>query len=252
MVQREQYADDPNEYLSAEDEEVGRFSIRHSCVELMQTLASTFKRAFLKTLLDGVTHALRESQAKFTAQDPSWWLLREAAVYALGSVMPDLRRLDNMAELFNVAAFFDAVVLPDVANAGVPELRGRAMWFAGHAVQGAAPEVQQRCVPVVKCAIQMLCNHAERLPVKMAACQGVADIATVFRHHNIHEITPAVGPAVRGCCELFPVCSDETIHTVVEILLELLTAHCQVPHSHSFSSCTTSHCRARRPTTSHS
>lgn len=63
---------------------------------------------------------MREAQAKCDAGDPNWWLLREAAVYALGSVMGDMCRLENFPQLFNLAAFFDGIVLNDVSNRNVP------------------------------------------------------------------------------------------------------------------------------------
>lgn len=42
ITQREQFAEDPNEFLAAEDDEIGHFSIRTSCIELIQSLSSAF------------------------------------------------------------------------------------------------------------------------------------------------------------------------------------------------------------------
>ncbi len=89
--------------------------------------------------------------------------------------------------------------------------------------------------------------------MRVAACKCVADMATAFARDKAlqvlatnrlpsvnanteqactylvaeQDIVPAVGPAVRGCCELLPVCSKDTLPLVLEIMAELLEAHCQ-------------------------
>ena len=114
-AQCEQFLSDPNEFVAAEDDELQSYSIRFVCVELVQHLASVYRKDFLRTLLVEARELPLASS----------WKLRESFLYLVGSVVSDLRKHQD---IFDPSAFVSSV-LPDIGAAN-PFLRGRALWCA--------------------------------------------------------------------------------------------------------------------------
>jgi hypothetical protein len=125
-AQCEQFMSDPEEFVAAEDDELQSYSIRFVCVELIQHLASVYRKDFLRTFL-------AESRELPLG---SSWKLRESFLYLVGMVMSDLRKHQD---LFDVSNFVSSLVT-DV-NSANPFLRGRALWCASQVCCGGAFEI---------------------------------------------------------------------------------------------------------------
>ncbi len=204
-VQCEQFISDPNEFVAAEDDDLGAYSIRQVCVELVQFLASMHKAEFLKCLLK---EALLLPKGN--------WKLRESFLYVVGSVMSDLRR---HPELLDYASFVSSVV-PDIGSDN-PFLRGRALWCASQSRDLPVPLAGSIC----QAALRLLSNKREQLPVRFAAVKAVATLASVVPKDAVYA---ALRPAIESCCEIFPVSTPETINVALETLEALLKVHPKV------------------------
>ncbi len=238
-AQCEQFLSDPNEFVAAEDDELQSYSIRFVCVELVQHLASVYRKDFLRTLLVEARELPLASS----------WKLRESFLYLVGSVVSDLRKHQD---IFDPSAFVSSV-LPDIGAAN-PFLRGRALWCASQVTKTRKKKKNflvdgrlcSKCrdlpPPLVSSvcegAVRLLSNPKEQLPVRFAAVKvdetkrfkGVPflkkncrkAIASLCSLLPPDVVVPAVLPAVDSCCRMFSSATAETLPSALETLEALL------------------------------
>lgn len=209
-AQAEQFAADPNEFVAAEENEFG-FSIRTSCVELLQFLTSVYRADCCKLLLQVTQAKLSEAEQRRQGGHKLWWRLREAALFAMGSVSTDLHKYEN---LFNQDQFIRAI-LPDV-TCDNPFLRNRALWVISQNTEGLNTELG---VSICQTALRLLNSKSEQLPVKFSCCKTIALLASSLPEENVY---PALGPSIMACAEIFPACTEDTIPSALETMEMLL------------------------------
>ncbi|KAL6065637.1 Importin beta domain containing protein [Balamuthia mandrillaris] len=219
----DQWESDPNEYIADEDDEQRLYNARASCIQLIQEVLQGFRAEGAKGMSGAAARRLQEAHQKKVEGDPNWWKIREAVVYAIGSVAGHLA---EHSSVFDMGTFIRAILLEDIKMDANPFLRGRALWCASQLTQVTSSE---QALAFVEGAVATLQKQDEGLPVKICACRALAAYCPRLGSDLTAQVIPA---CINGLVALLSESSEETLHLVLETVLFIIKTNAEAcaPH----------------------
>ena len=202
-----------------------QFDSWDACFATLQDQLGSEMRACVSS---AASQQLAEAQAQRSAGRDGWWRLREAALHALGTLVPSDET--DVPDGLNVRPVLDNILQNDLAAAQLPPLlQGRALWVAAKLAQGLP---QQQAVQLLPHAVAGL-GGAHAMPVRICACRAAAQL---FRLCDAEASAQHVKPAVAALMELMQSVDPDVLLIVLEATeVRLLAALCS---GQSLSKCT--------------
>ncbi|CAI6000661.1 unnamed protein product [Closterium sp. NIES-64] len=186
-TQEEEWQRDTNEFVSEEDDEA--ISCRTSAAALLEELVAEFKDEAVQGISTAVQRRLGDTVVNPTEHAPAWWKLREAAIFAAGSVADTFLQYEMEGKpVFDSKAFLDALLLHDLGPNGAvnfPFLYCRCLWAAASLRDFFSPlrvRVVGHQAPTEK-KVQLLRVAAEALSqdrllvIRIGACRALSRLA---------------------------------------------------------------------------
>ncbi|GJP46501.1 hypothetical protein CLOM_g5781 [Closterium sp. NIES-68] len=214
-AQEEEWSQDTNEFVSEEDDEA--ISCRTSAAALLEELVAEFKEEAVQGISTAVQRRLGDTVVNPTEHAPAWWKLREAAIFAAGTVADTFLQYEMEGKpVFDSKAFLDALLLHDLGPNGAvnfPFLYCRCLWAAARFASEAPTEKK---VQLLRVAAESL-SKDRPLIIRIGACRALSRLVPNMQAQDLRPVLPAI---YTGISDMLPEVSDDTLH----LALELLTA----------------------------
>ncbi|CAI5935172.1 unnamed protein product [Closterium sp. NIES-64] len=257
-TQEEEWQRDTNEFVSEEDDEA--ISCRTSAAALLEELVAEFKDEAVQGISTAVQRRLGDTVVNPTEHAPAWWKLREAAIFAAGSVADTFLQYEMEGKpVFDSKAFLDALLLHDLGPNGAvnfPFLYCRCLWAAARFASDAPTEKKVQLLRVAAEALSQdrplvirigACRALSRLapnmqaedlrPVLPAIYTGISHMLPEVSHmlpevsHMLPEVShmlPEVRPMLPEVRPMLPEVSDDTLHLALELLTAVVRSDAEV------------------------
>ncbi|CAG9326241.1 unnamed protein product [Blepharisma stoltei] len=252
--QEDLWSNDPNQFISEEDNEEYLKSSRTSCLKLISALVDLFGDASIECIVsavesilrsisqessapllyssnediqnisNGINQHLQEIVKKFSSQHI--WKAKEAAVLLLGSISTDIIGYNSRArkagkQPLEVANFFGSVILSDLAGneSKNPFLKGRALWCAAK-LSDIMDANHPDCVNIFRICCNAL-NAKEPIAVRLSACYAILKLSRKSAS-SISEINEILPNLLVNLVALIQRCSPDILHLVLDTFQEVL------------------------------
>lgn len=172
--QLEAWAADVNAYIAHEDEGSFETSVRILAAEVVSEMCESFEEEGWNAVLAAVMCHLEGAEQERLAGRETWWLRREASMFAVTAICADVDALDGLGHIFSPSRFIREVVLPDAAADKPPVLRGRAL----HCISAFASQLEAELAGAAFQAAALSLSDKAPLPVRMTAARAIGSLAT--------------------------------------------------------------------------
>ncbi|KAJ4894669.1 ARM repeat superfamily protein [Raphanus sativus] len=209
---------DVNQFVADEDE--SSFSCRISGILLLEEVVNTFGREGINAVVDAAGKRFHESQNEKIAGSPSWWRIREAALFALASLADQLVDTEDLGtDPANLAKFVEQLIMEDTGTGyhECPFLYARIFTAVAKFSSEINPGILEHFLNAAVRAINMDVPP----PVKVGACRALLQLLPDM---NRSVILPQIMNLFSSLTDLLHQASDETLILVLETLQQAIKA----------------------------
>ncbi|CAH2033909.1 unnamed protein product [Thlaspi arvense] len=209
---------DVNQFVADEDE--GSYSCRISGILFLEEVVNTFGREGINAVVDAAGKRFLESQGEKTAGSPTWWRIREAALFALTSLADQLVEAEDLrTDPANLAKFVEQLIMEDtgIGYHEIPFLYARIFTAVAKFSSVINPGILEHFLNAAVRAINMDVPP----PVKVGACRALLQLLPDM---NRTVILPQIMNLFSSLTDLLQQASDETLILVLETLQQAIKA----------------------------
>ncbi|KAL4441799.1 hypothetical protein ABPG77_003715 [Micractinium sp. CCAP 211/92] len=209
---------DPDQYVADEEDDFS--TVRAAGEMLLDEMFEAFEAEAAGPFAAAVGARLAEAAAARAAGQEDWWKLREAALFAVGTVSDQITQLAGAAGgrfPLDVGGLMAGILQEDLVPSAPPFLVGRALW------------VTARLGPIIPAQHRAACMHAAVAglaagsppPVQIGACRALAQLCQKARREELGGVAQQM---FAGLCKLLPDTTDDVLHLVLETLTAAVKA----------------------------
>lgn len=160
----ENWVSNPEQFVQDEDEDSYSYSVRISGQELIESIASDFKKDTANAVLKAIERHMVLAQKLKEANNANWWKIHEACLLAFSSVKPILQELQNSNKLeLDLNKFINEFVIGCLHASDYPFLVGRALFTASRFPKLLNSETLETLLKVTASTVQDNQNPIIRL-----------------------------------------------------------------------------------------
>ncbi|PSC72945.1 importin-9 isoform X1 [Micractinium conductrix] len=211
-AQVERWASDPNQYVADEEDDFS--TVRAAGEMLLDEMFVAFEGEAAVPFAAAVTACLQEAAAVRAAGRDDWWKLREAALYAVGTVSTSLVELAGSihgALPLDIDGLMASILQEDLVPTAPPFLIGRALWVTSRLAPAIPP--QHRTAYMHAAAAGLAPGSPP--PVQIGACRALAQLCQKAKQEELAGVAQQM---FGGLCQLLVSSTDEVLHLVLETL----------------------------------
>ncbi|KAJ2318097.1 hypothetical protein IWW52_002754 [Coemansia sp. RSA 2704] len=201
------WTDDMDLFVADEDEEGYRFNVRIAVQEILQTLQDAFAQPLALALGRAAQERSDLARQWRLAQNPSWWLVSEAVLWAVGTATDS-----EASSVPGLSSLLDSDVWPLAQSTEFPYGQGRAFIFASHVAQALLPDTASAFVGAAANAVADAQLHAA---VRLSAVRAVGNFC---RHLPANLVKPHQAHFINGLSTIIPQLSEDSAHVALEAL----------------------------------
>lgn len=204
---------DINKFVEEEDNEA--LSCRTSGALLLEELVVNFEEKALSGVAIAVQRRLQESAVAKAEGKANWWKIREAAIFAAGTLADNLLQSEKSGKkYFDCPAFLDMLLSQDLGPGGagqLPFLYSRCLWAAAK-FASLMSRAQSRTF--LEIAIQSI--SPESAPaVKVGGVRALSRFCPNVDRGLLRASLPAIYGSIGA---LLSFASEESLHLVLDLL----------------------------------
>ncbi|KAK1135756.1 hypothetical protein K0M31_000333 [Melipona bicolor] len=142
--QIELWTTNPNQFV--EEDDILTYNVRISAQELLTVLVNYSEEKAVSALCEVVTRHIEATNRLQTANNETWWKLRESSILALSKVKDVVVERQKAGMLqFDIIRFLDTIILATLKDSGAPPLLlGRCLCIGGKYAEIMPPEISSR------------------------------------------------------------------------------------------------------------
>ncbi|KAL4185570.1 hypothetical protein AMTRI_Chr10g6660 [Amborella trichopoda] len=211
------WSSDANQYVADEDDVT--YSCRVSGILLLEEVVNAYEEEGIKAILEAVQKRSRESSEAKASGAADWWKLREAAIFALGSLSESFHGEQVDGVTLGFKDLLEHILTEDVQIRAheYPFLHARAFW----AVAKFSSVVGRRIHEQYLYAAMKAIASDSRSPVIIGACRALSQL---LPESSPEIVQPHIMGLLSAVTELLKQASDETLHLVLETLQAAIKA----------------------------
>ncbi|XP_073314450.1 uncharacterized protein [Primulina huaijiensis] len=200
---------DANQYVADEDDNT--YSCRVSGALLLEEIITSCGMEGLNAVIDSLKRRISDSKQQKDSGTPGWWKLREATLFALGSVSEQLLQTEATGPAMQ--NMLEQIVIDDVATSVhvYPFLYARLFT----SVAKFSSVMNQQVTEHFLCAAIKTVGMDVPPPVKVGACRALSEL---LPDSSGAILQPYALDLFSSLIDLLNNASDETMHLVLETL----------------------------------
>ncbi|KAL4434017.1 hypothetical protein ABPG75_000458 [Micractinium tetrahymenae] len=217
-AQAERWAGDPNQYVADEEDDFS--TVRAAGEMLLDEMFEAFEAEAAGPFAAAVGARLAEAAAARAAGREDWWKLREAALYAVGTVSDQVIELAGASGgrfPLDIGGLMASILQEDLVPSAPPFLIGRALWVTSRLAPAIPAEHR---AAYMQAAVAGLAAGSPA-PAQIGACRALAQLCQKARREELGAVAQ---PMFAGLCQLLRSSSDEVLHLVLETLTAAVKA----------------------------
>uniref|UniRef100_A0A7N0ULB8 Importin N-terminal domain-containing protein n=1 Tax=Kalanchoe fedtschenkoi TaxID=63787 RepID=A0A7N0ULB8_KALFE len=203
------WSTDANQYVADEDENV--YNCRASVSLLLEEIVGMCGAEGATAVIDAAKRRFSESQQEMGSGYTMWWRIREAILFALGSMSEPLLEAQESGLTSGIGPLIEELGAEDYGVNEYPFLSARVFATLAKYFSVISPGVLQSCL---YSAVRALATEVPP-PVKVGACRAISQI---LPESDRAVIQPHLMSIFSSLVDLLNQASDETLHLVLETM----------------------------------
>ncbi|KAG2383203.1 hypothetical protein C9374_004540 [Naegleria lovaniensis] len=180
----ELWEENPEQFVSEEDNQFSSYSIRTACLKLLEDFNETYDTMAIESLLDAYNKRMQESQSLYL-QNPNgstWWKLREASLMSISSFTEFRDHIEDNPKTFDLVSLIAQLVGNDlkVSSDHLPFLKSRAIQCSSYFLnQISNSKLFTVNLGMIKELFITYVNHMtenQPIPIRLYSCQATARV----------------------------------------------------------------------------
>ncbi|KAF0984723.1 hypothetical protein FDP41_000622 [Naegleria fowleri] len=214
----ELWEDNPEQFVSEEDNQFSSYSIRTSCLKLLEDFNETYDTLGIESLLDAYNKRMQESQSLYI-QNPNsstWWKLREASLMTISSFTEFRDHIEDNPKVFDLVSLISQLLDNDlnVSSEHLPFLKSRAIQCSSYFLnQISNPKLFTVNLDMIKQLFITYVNHMaenQPIPIRLYSCQATARVFCLEK------------PLLDSLLSSFGASRDELLHGILASMCKLV------------------------------
>eukprot|EP01080_Neovahlkampfia_damariscottae_P010513 gene10513-3035_t len=217
--EEEIWEDDPNTFISQNDEESLALTVRLLSQEIIQEIIEIYDGSY-QFVFKHLISNFKECEEKKKKKEKDWWKLRECSLFCLGSISKVISNNINIEGLIKI------IIEKDLSNDQSNDyLKSTCIWFLSKFIENQNQNLKEIYLKISTIYL----DEKYSIPIRINSCRC---LSRVFSKIPSNIIEPFLFKIFNGISKLFDITNEDTIHIIIESLDILISKH---PNSLKYS-----------------
>eukprot|EP01112_Ceratiomyxa_fruticulosa_P020359 TRINITY_DN6906_c0_g1_i3.p1 TRINITY_DN6906_c0_g1~~TRINITY_DN6906_c0_g1_i3.p1 ORF type:complete len:1035 (-),score=257.67 TRINITY_DN6906_c0_g1_i3:71-3175(-) len=210
----ELWESDPQKLIADMDDEVST-TVRSVGLSLVADVIENHASHAINVIQTALIQRLQESDQMRAQNVNSWWKLREASLYLLNGIAPEIREIGLQNLGFDFSAFIVSVLTFNYNGTGdaYEFLKARAILCAGSFAKYLPIDL---AIQFFRLAIETLQSKESSMPLKILCCTAIASFTKAL---DKSVSKPYVKSILSGIVVILPDANEDTLITLLDTIV---------------------------------